>query len=201
MTTELSDVQAAKLRELEQNGRRIYAYSYRGQSVIDAFRRYLESDDSTKITASLRDFLMMVCGFIAHYDLNGFRGTYPHAHLLLEEMRGYAGELTYLIDGHRPPGRVYRDGMTDTAVCVEMAALIELHRTGAERNYTRAIGESVARQVIEGARLLQWVVVPQGFTAIPADQRGSAVSADVDTELQEIAASRGLCLVPENQLF
>jgi hypothetical protein len=169
--------------------------------VIGAFRRYLESDDPAKITQPLRDFLMMVGGFIAHFDLHGFRGAYPHAALLLEELRTYSGEMGLLVSGVRPAERVYRDGMTDAEVSVELYRLIEEHREQVSRNYARAIADVAERQVIEGARLLGWMVVPPGLVAVPKDRPAVSTPADVDPDLQDLADSHDMRLLPEGQLL
>jgi len=201
-TGEVTEVQRARVREIEEtSGARVYIYAYKGRSVVDSFGRYVLSDDPEKISGPLRDFLMGVCGFIAHFDLGGFRGTYGHAHLLLEEMASYSGEMPHLISGRRPPCRVYSDGMTDAEVCQEIAALVDAMRDEAAARYARSVSDEVARRVVDGARLLGWIVVPQGYTLVPAEHAGSVGAADVDSEVRRLAERRGARLVPEHQLF
>jgi hypothetical protein len=202
MTERRTAIQETRIAKLEEaNGAPVWAYSYRGASVVGAFRRYLESDDPAKITAPLRDFLMMACGFIAHFDLHGFRGAYPHAALMLEELRAYSGEMKLLVDGIRPASRVYRDGMTDAEISVEFSRLINEHRDQVDRNYGRAIATTAERRVIEGARLLGWMVVPPGLVAVPKESPGASTGAEVDRELQELAEPHDMRLLPEGQLL
>jgi hypothetical protein len=198
----IAEPQAARLADLEAEGNRLYTYPHKGRSIIDAFRRYLESDDPAKITAPLRDFLMMVCGFIAHFDLSGFRCSYPNAHLLLQELTFNHGVMGMLLCGHRSAMRVYADGMTDVEVCDEIASLVSRFQERAERNYAEAVAAQAERTVIAGAQLLGWAVVPAGFKAIPAESAAGEDSAtEAKPELRKLAESRGLRLVPESQLF
>jgi hypothetical protein len=202
MSKKPNAAQAARAAELEESGDRVYAYDYRGRSVIDAFRRYLETDDAEKITKPLYGFLTSVCGFIAHYDLEGFRHTYPNAHLLLKFMAADRGLMGMLRCGQRLPERVYRDGMIDAEVCEELATLVERHGERAERSYAEAVAAQAAAKAIECAGLLRWVLVPQGFTLLPADSAGSAGEEESPPAgLQELAERRGLRLVPEGRLL
>lgn len=200
--TKATEKQAARIAELgDKEGRKIWAEPHQGKSIIDAFCRYLASDDPEKITAPLRHFLMMKCGFIAHFDLGGFRASYPNAYLLLEELDADNGLMRMLRRGQRPPESVYRDGMTDVEVCEEIASLAEQQTEHARRNFARAIGEKAAQQTIENAGLLKWVVIPQGFVAVQADAGAQADGDGPDPALQALAEARGMRLVPESRLF
>lgn len=202
MPAELTEPQKARVQELEcGGGARVYTYAYQGRSVIDAFRRYLTSDDPQKITPALRDFLMMVCGFIAHFDLAGFRSAYPHASLLLEELDGWSGEMRFLLQGQRPPARVYRDGMTDTEVCEGISALVGELRRAAEHNLAEAIGQAAREQVVRAAGLLGWIVVPHGFTLVAGPPTSGESESSAAPDLQRLAEARGMALVPDSQLF
>jgi len=44
--------------------------------VVRNFRKVIESKDINKMTKELYDFLNLYCGFIAHYDINGFKSVY-----------------------------------------------------------------------------------------------------------------------------
>lgn len=45
-------------------------------SVVRNFRRVIEARDISLMKRELYQFLNLHCGFIAHYDINGFKATY-----------------------------------------------------------------------------------------------------------------------------
>jgi hypothetical protein len=45
-------------------------------AVIRNFKEVIENRDINRINKELYDFLNLNCGFIAHYDINGFKATY-----------------------------------------------------------------------------------------------------------------------------
>jgi hypothetical protein len=44
--------------------------------VVKNFRKVIESKDINNMTKELYNFLNLYCGFIAHYDINGFKSVY-----------------------------------------------------------------------------------------------------------------------------
>lgn len=201
MSLEPNDVQAARLRELEADSRRVYAYDFQGRAIVSSFRRYLQTDDPEKISRPLYEFLTSVCGLIARFNLDGFRASYPHAYLLLAELTDpQEGVMRTPFGGRRHAERVYRDGMTDLEVSRELAALIERHRDDAARVYAEAVAEGAAATAIECAQLLDWVLVPRGFRLVSAESSAAPCPAEAPAPaLQELAAHRGWRLVPETE--
>lgn len=121
----------------EQYGRRIYFYEYKGDTVLKQFQSYLQTRDSAKIGRALYDFLMMREGFIAHFDIHGFRATYREPLLLLGELRArlYNGPSVYADGSHVTS--VYADDMTDVQISdglrvMTKQALPQLERAYAE---------------------------------------------------------------------
>ena len=45
-------------------------------AVIRNFKEVIENRDINRMSKELYDFLTLYCGFIAHYDINGFKATY-----------------------------------------------------------------------------------------------------------------------------
>lgn len=45
-------------------------------AVIKNFKEVIEMRDITRMNKELYEFLILHCGFIAHYDINGFKATY-----------------------------------------------------------------------------------------------------------------------------
>jgi hypothetical protein len=47
-------------------------------AVIKNFQEVIESKDIGKMNKELYEFLNLYCGFIAHYDINGFKANYAN---------------------------------------------------------------------------------------------------------------------------
>ena len=45
-------------------------------AVIKNFQEVIETRNIDKMNKELYEFLNLYCGFIAHYDINGFKATY-----------------------------------------------------------------------------------------------------------------------------
>lgn len=120
----LTEVQEARIAELTaESGRRIYEYGYQGAGVLRSVERYLTTGDSSKITRSARDFLMMQCGFIAHFDYHGFVGTYRNVRLFLDEFKAWRPYSSL----RREPSSVYADGMTDIEVMDRLFLIVDTY--------------------------------------------------------------------------
>jgi hypothetical protein len=124
----LTAAQQATADRLVGEGVTVYAEKVQGKGVVAAMRRYLETGDSEKITTPLYRFLTLKCGFIAHYDLHGFRHVYRDpADLIAARHDGMTGSR---FDDHprsRPVEHsqsVYTDGLTSVEVYEQMAALV-----------------------------------------------------------------------------
>lgn len=104
----------------------VYTDKVQGKGIVAAWRRYLESGDTGKITPALYHFISMKCGYIAHYDLNGFRHVYADPAQMLKgelyatvwEAGGYGGPVEH-------SASVYTDGMTDQDVYKQMVLIAE----------------------------------------------------------------------------
>jgi hypothetical protein len=46
--------------------------------VVRNFQKVIEARDISLMNKELYQFLTLYCGFIAHYDINGFKATYAH---------------------------------------------------------------------------------------------------------------------------
>jgi hypothetical protein len=46
------------------------------EALLRSFERCLKAHNLEPMTKDLYHFFMNICGFIAHYNINGFRGTY-----------------------------------------------------------------------------------------------------------------------------
>lgn len=113
----------ATAERLVEEGKYVYLGKGQGKSIVSAFRRYLETGDSAKITKALYDFLMMKCGFIAHYDIHGFRGVYrdPAALLAVFDRSPWDRPVEH-------SASVYTDGMFDQEVYRQMVETADERR-------------------------------------------------------------------------
>ena len=127
---ELAKITAAQCetaQRLAAQGAEVYFETTKGASVVSSWNRYLLSGDSQKITKSLYTFLTMKCGYIAHFDIHGFRSNFANPQDLL---RGESSPATW--DPHSDMGRpvehsqyVYSDGKSSDEVYQEMLNIVE----------------------------------------------------------------------------
>jgi len=99
-------------------------------AVIRNFREVIESRDIDRMRKELYTFLTLYCGFIAHYDINGFKATYKapkdFADVFIRhfdrEHRYYNG--TYAC--HQEP---YKDTrLTKAQIKREFERIVDLHK-------------------------------------------------------------------------
>ena len=162
--------QRERCDQLHAQGKTAYPYARQGKSVIAEFRRYCETFDPEKIGKGLYDWSIMGSGGlddIAHYDLHGFRATYPHPAyyiegLLIPEIRRWWPVTDTEVDDPNwfHSQGVYTDGMTKGEVAFR---IIEIATEQKERVYAdwkakrdatalgqaQALAESVGMKVVE----------------------------------------------------
>jgi hypothetical protein len=99
-------------------------------AVIRNFKEVIESRDINRMNKELYDFLTLYCGFIAHYDINGFKATYRRpldfAEVFIKhfdrEHRYYSG----IYACHQEP---YKDtGLTKADIKKEFKRVVDLHK-------------------------------------------------------------------------
>ena len=86
-----------------------------GYGVIRSLEMFLETGDSSKINRGLYDELTQHCGFMAHYDIHGFRRRFDgRPELLLQ------GEFYSLAEMRDPiSSYLYTDGLSSFEVVKE----------------------------------------------------------------------------------
>ena len=99
-------------------------------AVIRNFKEVIESRDIDRMSKELYHFLTLYCGFIAHYDINGFKATYKaprdFADVFIRhfdrEHRYYNGTCAC----HQEP---YKDtGLTKAEIKKEFERMVDLHK-------------------------------------------------------------------------
>ena len=104
-------------------------------SVIKNFQEVIESKDISRMTRELYEFLILYCGFIAHYDINGFKATY-------RSPQDFAGVFIRHFDQEHPYyNGVYschetpykNTGMTKAEIKREFEKIVNLHKESIAR--------------------------------------------------------------------
>ena len=99
-------------------------------SVVRNFKKVIETRDISVMSRELYQFLTLNCGFIAHYDIKGFKATY-HRH------EGFAGlfirhfdcEHRYFNGIYQCDKEPYREtGYTKADIKRELTCIVELHK-------------------------------------------------------------------------
>ncbi len=124
-TRTLTDVQAARMAELESAGITCYPLARQGRTIVDQFRRFCQTGDPAKIGEGLYHFSVQGAGGlneIAHCNIHGFRSVYwtPERYVeLLEYERGR---------GITHSAYVCTDGMTYQEVRADVYAIADNNR-------------------------------------------------------------------------
>ena len=101
-------------------------------AVIKNFQEVIETKDIGRMTKELYEFLILHCGFIAHYDINGFKATY-------RSPQDFAGvfishfdrEHSYYSGVYACHAAPYRNtGMTKAEVKREFEKIVNLYKEG-----------------------------------------------------------------------
>ena len=56
------------------------------KGILNSIKKVLATGDSSKLTKDAYDFLNLTSGFIAHYNINGFKDYYRDTNLLREDI-------------------------------------------------------------------------------------------------------------------
>ena len=99
-------------------------------AVIKNFKEVIETRNIDKMNKELYQFLNLYCGFIAHYDINGFKATYRNPQRLCRtfirhfdrQHRYYSG----IYSCHEEP---YKDtGLTKAEIKKEFERIVDQHK-------------------------------------------------------------------------
>jgi len=117
-------------------------------AVIKNFQEVIENKDISQMNKELYEFLTLYCGFIAHYDINGFKATYSAPKDFAEVfIRHFDREHPYyngVYSCHESPYKT--TGVTKAEIKREFEKIVNLHK------------ESIARWAKEENRLERYAV-------------------------------------------
>jgi hypothetical protein len=99
-------------------------------SVIKNFKEVIENRDIDRMNKELYDFLNLYCGFIAHYDINGFKATYrspmDFAEVFIRHFDPRHPYHSRIYACHQEP---YKDtGLTKAEIKREFDRIVDLHK-------------------------------------------------------------------------
>jgi hypothetical protein len=140
-----------------------YLIKRKGQRVVNDFERLLTTGDVSKITPGLYHALTMHGGFIAHFDIHGFRATYSGklTDLLRGEYKSLANPESWARDFNTHlEDSGYVDGLSAGDVMRQIA------RVGARMHATVELRERLERDQAE-AELLRQLAERRGMKVVP----------------------------------
>ena len=99
-------------------------------AVIKNFKEVIETRNIDKMNKELYQFLNLYCGFIAHYDINGFKATYKSPQDFAEVfIRHFDRQHRYyqgIYACHQEP---YKEtGLTKAQIKSEFEKIVSLHK-------------------------------------------------------------------------
>jgi len=99
-------------------------------SVVRNFRQVIESRDISLMKKELYQFLNLYCGFIAHYDINGFKATYAEPKDFADVfIRHFDCEHRYFNGVYPCDEEPYRETeYTKAEIKQEFNSIVEMHR-------------------------------------------------------------------------
>lgn len=99
-------------------------------AVIRNFKEVIENRDIDRMNKELYEFLTLNCGFIAHYDINGFKATYRAPRDFAEVfIRHFDREHRYYNGTYACHQEPYKDtGLTKAEIKREFERLVDLHK-------------------------------------------------------------------------
>jgi len=99
-------------------------------SVVRNFKRVMESRDMSLMKRELYGFLNLYCGFIAHYDINGFKATYwAPVDFAGVFIRHFDREHRYFNGVYSCDEKPYKEtGYTRAEIKREFHRIVEIHK-------------------------------------------------------------------------
>ena len=99
-------------------------------AVIKNFKEVIETRNIDKMNKELYQFLNLYCGFIAHYDINGFKATYKSQRDFAEVfIRHFDRQHRYYQGIYRCHEEQYKDtGLTKAEIKKEFERIVDQHK-------------------------------------------------------------------------
>jgi len=99
-------------------------------SVVSNFRQVIEKQDMSLMKRELYEFLHLHCGFIAHYNIDGFKATYSAPRDFADTfIRHFDPEHRYFDGVYRCHEDPYKEtGFTKAEIKEEFIRIVEKHK-------------------------------------------------------------------------
>jgi hypothetical protein len=99
-------------------------------AVIKNFQEVIENKDIGRMNRELYEFLNLYCGFIAHYDINGFKAAYKSPRDFAEVfIRHFDKEHRYYNGTYPCHESPYKEtGMTKAQIKRELERIVNQHK-------------------------------------------------------------------------
>jgi len=99
-------------------------------SVVKNFRKVVENRDISLMRKELYEFLNLYCGFIAHYNIDGFKATYSAPRNFTNTfIRHFDPEHRYFDGAYRCHEEPYKEtGFTKAEIKEEFICIVEKHK-------------------------------------------------------------------------
>ena len=99
-------------------------------AVIKNFQEVIEKKDINRMNKELYNFLNLYCGFIAHYDINGFKDAYKDPRDFAEVfIRHFDRKHQYYSGIYSCHQEAYKDtGLTKAEIKKEFARIVDQHK-------------------------------------------------------------------------
>ncbi len=104
-------------------------------SVVRNFKKVIEARNIRHMKKELYEFLNLYCGFIAHYDINGFKAVYsPSREFADVFIRHFDCEHRYFYGTYPFHEEPYREtGYTKAEIKKEFIRIVEIHKNAIGR--------------------------------------------------------------------
>ena len=98
--------------------------------VVKNFKKVIESRDINNMTKELYNFLNLYCGFIAHYDINGFKSVYSTPKQFADVyIRHFDPDHRYFSGIYQCHEEPYKDtGFTKAEIKWEFSRIVQMHK-------------------------------------------------------------------------
>jgi hypothetical protein len=99
-------------------------------AVIKNFKEVIETRNIDKMNKELYQFLNLYCGFIAHYNINGFKDTYRNPREFADTfIRHFDRNHPYFSQIYACHQESYKDtGLTKAQIKSEFEKIVSLHK-------------------------------------------------------------------------
>ena len=103
--------------------------------VVQNLRKVIESRDIRHMKNGLYEFFNLYCGFIAHFDINGFKATYSRPeHFADVFIRHFDSEHRYFDDAYPCHDSPYKGtGYTKAEIKREFFRIVDKHKGSIDR--------------------------------------------------------------------